>query len=111
MSVRDRVRRYRQTGGAADLVRVEVLVPLSMRDDIVAAAAHMRAEHRAKKQRVQALCSEAMDRYAIRLFDNVDLSRVPDVSRQAPVIAGALMERGDARAFAMGRRILAALEA
>lgn len=110
MAARDRVRRYRKTGGASDLVRVEVLVPLSKRADIVANAAHMRAEHRARKQRVQALCSKAMDLYAVRLFDSVDLSRVPDVVRQAPVIANALMERGDARAFAIGRKILAELE-
>ncbi|MHA6644464.1 hypothetical protein [Mesorhizobium sp. A623] len=110
MSARDRVRRYREVGGASDLIRVEVLVPSSMRANIVADAARLRAEHRARKQRVQALCTKAMDRYAVRLFDNVDLSRLPDIIRQAPVIAGALMERGDARAFAMGRRILAELE-
>jgi len=110
MSARDRVRRYRKSGGASDLVRAEVLVPSSKRADIVADAARMRAEHRARKQRVQAVCSKAMDRYATRLLDNVDLSRVLDVIRQAPVIAEALMERGDTRAFALGRRILAELE-
>jgi hypothetical protein len=110
MPARDRVRRYRESGGASDLVRVEVLVPSSRRADIIADAARMRAEHRARKQRVKALCAKALDRYAVRVLDNVDLSRLPDPVRQAPVIAGALMERGDARAFALGRKILAELD-
>lgn len=110
MSVRDRVRKYRETGGASDMVRVEVLVPSSKRGEIVAGAARLRAEHRARKQRLQEICSKAVERYAVRLFDNIDLGRVGDPMRQAPVIANALMERGDARAFVMGRRILAELE-
>lgn len=110
MTVRDRVRKYRESGGAADLVRVEVLVPASRRGEIVAAAAALRAEHRARKERLQEICTKAMERYAVRLFDNVDLGRVADPVRQARVIANALMERGDARAFVMGRRILAELE-
>lgn len=111
MSARDRVRRYREIGGASDLVRVEVLVPLAQRDAIVSEAARMRAAHREKKQRVKALCAKAVDRYAVRVFDNVDLSRVSDPLKQGSVIASALIERGDARAFAMGRQILAELEA
>ena len=110
MAVRDRVQKYRETGGASDLVRVEVLVPLSKRDEIIAGASRLRAEHRARKQRLQEMCSKAVERYAVRLFDNVDLGRVRDPARQASVIANALMERGDARAFVMGRRILAELE-
>lgn len=106
MPARDRVRKYRETGGASDLVRVEVLVPSSRRDEIVADAARMRAEHRARKKRLQEICDLAVDRYALRVLDNVDLGRVKGIERQAPVIADALMERGDARAFAMGRRIL-----
>jgi hypothetical protein len=110
MAVRDRVRKYRETGGASDLVRVEVLVPSARRDAIVAEAARMRSAHRDRKQRVARLCAEAVDRYAIRVFDNVDLSRVADPLEKGAVVARALMERGDARAFVMGRQILAELE-
>lgn len=110
MATRDRVRRYRETGGASDLLRVEVLVPSSKRGEIVAEAARMRAEHRERKQRIEEMCSKARQLYGVRLFDNVDLTRVLRIEQQAPVIANALMERGDARAFAMGRRILAELE-
>lgn len=110
MSARDRVRKYRQTGGASDLIRVEVLVPSSKRAEIVGDAARLRGEHRERKQRLHEICSKAVERYSIRLFDNVDLGRVQDPMLQARVIANALMERGDARAFVMGRQILAELE-
>lgn len=110
MGARERVRKYREVGGASDLVRVEVLVPRSRRGDIVADAARMRADYRERKERVRDLCVEAADRYSLRIFDNIDLARVPEIMKQAPVIADALFERGDARAFVLGRRIQAALE-
>lgn len=111
MSARERVRRYRETGAASDLVRVEVLVPASRRDAIVAEAARVRSAHRDKKERIAGLCADALALYPLRVLDNVDLGRIADPIRQGSVIAGALMERGDARAFALGRRILAEIEA
>ncbi len=111
MGARDRVRRYREIGGASDLVRVEVLVPSSRRASILAEAASMRNAHRERKQRIADLCSKATDQYAVRVFDNVDLSRLADPLKRGSVVARALMERGDARAFAMGRKILAELDA
>ena len=111
MAARERVRRYREVGGASDLVRVELLVPAAKRDALIADAARLRARHREKKQRLKALCATAVDRYSVRLFDNVDLSRIDDPRKRGSIIANALMERGDARAFAMGRRILAEMEA
>lgn len=110
MSARDRVRRYRENGGASDLVRVEVLVPASSRNAIVSEAARMRTEHRSRKKRLKDLCDKAAERYAVRVFDNVDLARVPDSQEQARVIAGALMERGDAGAFVLARKILSEAE-
>jgi hypothetical protein len=40
-----RVKKYRSEGGAADLARVEVLVPPSAREEILAVASRLRAEH------------------------------------------------------------------
>jgi hypothetical protein len=111
MSARDRVRRYRENGGASDLVRDEVLVPASSRSAIVSEAARMRDEHRQHKQRLKDLCDDAVDRYAVHIFDNIDLARVADPLQQARVIAGALMERGDASAFVLARKILSEVEA
>lgn len=102
--------KYRQSGGAADLVRVEVLVPPSQRGAILSEASRLRANHRARKERLEALCSRALDRYAARLLDNLDLERLEDRRQRATVIAEALMERGDAAAFVLARNILAELE-
>jgi hypothetical protein len=45
--------------------------------------------------------------YGARVLDNVDLDRLPALRARAGVIARALMERGDVRAFVLGREILA----
>jgi hypothetical protein len=109
MSVRQRIEKYRSSGGAADLVRVEVLVPLSARDAVIRMAAGLRAKHRGEKD-LQAMCDEALARYGVRIRDNVDLERLSVLRDRAEVIAKAIMERGDAQAFALGRRILAHME-
>ena len=108
MPVRQRIDKYRSTGGAADLVRVEVLVPPSGREDVVRLAARLRSEHRDSKE-LQAMCDRALSLHGPRILDNVDLGRLPDLRARAAVIARAMIERGDARAFALGREILAHL--
>src|SRR4051812_40879108 len=105
-SVRKRIEKYRRSGGAADLVKVEVLVPPSARDDVLRLAAKLRSEHRDRRE-LRKLCDRALSLYGPRVLDNVDLERVPDLRARAGVIARALMERGDARAFVLGRQILA----
>jgi hypothetical protein len=42
----------------------------------------------------------------VRILDNVDLDRLPDLRSRVAVVARALIDRGDARAFAMGRKML-----
>jgi hypothetical protein len=106
MSVRKRIEKYRSSGGAADLVKVEVLVPPSARDDVLRLAARLRSEHRDSKE-LRRLCDRALSLYGARALDNVDLDRLPALRARAGVIARALMERGDARAFVLGREILA----
>jgi hypothetical protein len=106
MSVRRRIQKYRSSGGAADLVKVEVLVPPSSREDVLRLAAKLRSEHRAGRE-LRTLCDRALALYRTRVLDNIDLERVPDLRARAKVMARALMERGDARAFVLGRQILA----
>lgn len=102
---RSRVEKYRREGGAADLVRVEVLVPPQARAQILAAASRLRAEHRGTKELIS-LYERALKAYGVRILDNVDLDRLPDLRSRAVVAARAMIDRGDARAFALGRRIL-----
>lgn len=110
IAARRRVEKYRNEGGASDLVRVEVLVPPSARVEILAAAARMRAQHRAAKE-LRSLYDAALKSYRVRILDNVDLDRLPDLKSRAAVVARAIIDRGDARAFALGRRMLAHIEA
>ena len=54
------------------------------------------------------LCREALSHYGVRVLDNVDLGRLDSLRDKALVIGRALMDRGDARAFVLARRIMAA---
>jgi hypothetical protein len=103
--VHKRVKKYRSEGGAADLARVEVLVPPSARSEILAMASRLRAEHRGKKE-LRALYDHALRSYRTRILDNIDLDRLPDLRARAAVVARAMIDRGDARAFAIGRQML-----
>lgn len=102
---RNRVKKYRREGGAADLARVEVLVPPSARKEILAIASRLRTEHRRNKE-LRALYDNALQFYGTRILDNVDLDRLPNLRSRAAVVARAMIDRGDARAFAMGRQML-----
>lgn len=59
---------------------------------------------------LEAICAQAFRQYGVRVLDNIDLSRLDGIAARAFVVAGALMERGDARAFALGRKILSCIE-
>lgn len=109
MGARERIKKYRESGGAHDLVRVEVLVPRESRDEILRAASSLRAAHRARKDRLAAFIVTATELYGLRICDNIDLDTLTDLPQKARVVAHALMERGDARAYAMGRKITAEL--
>jgi hypothetical protein len=100
-----RVKKYRSQGGAADLARVEVLVPPSARKKILEIASQLRDEYRSNKE-LRLLYDAALRSYGTRILDNVDLDRLPDLRSRAAVVARAMIDRGDARAFAMGRQIL-----
>ncbi|MBC7576619.1 hypothetical protein [Tardiphaga sp.] len=109
MTARDRIKKYRRCGGAADLVRVEVLVPSLARDEVLRLAERLRDEHRSDRE-LEVLCAQALSQYSVRILDNVDLDRLPDLRARAVVIAKAMMERGDAQAFVLGRELLSRAE-
>lgn len=60
MSVRERIRRYRTTGAAADLVRVEILVPADGRERVLALARELREEHR-RARAIRSVNAEAVN--------------------------------------------------
>ena len=100
-AARQRIKKYRSERGTADLV----LVPPSARNEILAVASRLRADHRPRKE-LRTLYDKALALYFTRILDSVDLDRLPDLRSRAAVIARAMIDRGDARAFAMGRQIL-----
>jgi hypothetical protein len=85
-------------------------VPPAMRDQVVAFASRLRSEHRRTKE-LQQMIDNALASYGTRILDSVDLDRLPDLRSRASVVARAMIDRGDARAFALGREILAHIEA
>ena len=52
MSVQDRVKRYKSTGGGVGFVRVEVLVPTEDREEILKLAANLRRQRREKASNI-----------------------------------------------------------
>jgi len=110
MSQKARSKRYREHGGAADLVRVEVLVPRYCRGEILKAGQRLRSDHRRRKQDIAPLLAAALHRYGARVLDNVDLERLEDIRQRARVVGRALQERTDARGFILGRRLIEAAE-
>ena len=103
MAANDRIKRYKSVGAAADLVRVEVLVPASGKQNVLNYAQRLRSEHRAE---LEALIEQALERYGPKIEDNIDLSRLANVSARARVVGRALLERGDAAGFKLGRQML-----
>jgi hypothetical protein len=110
MGARERIKKYRSSGGAADLVRVEVLVPAAGRSDILDSAAKLRAAGRKKNAELRQRLDAALALYGARILDNIDLEKAASLSQKSKLAANALIERGDARAFFMGRKLLAAAE-
>ena len=105
MAAAMRARKSHRAGRAGGLCRVEVLVPLSGRQQILAVASRLRTEQRDDRV-LGSLLDNALRLYGPRILDNIDLERLPDVRSRVVVAARAMIDRGDARAFAMGRRML-----
>jgi hypothetical protein len=101
--------RYRSTGGGADLVRVEVLVPERDRAEVLSYAAILRARHRTSvghKALFRALYDEALKKYGARCLWNAR----PALDRDGlSVVAGRLRKYGDMAAWRLANRIDAAI--
>lgn len=97
MSVRERIRRYKQTGGAAGLTRVEVLVPPEARGQVVALAARLRREHRLA-QAMRSVNSETVNNRAKLLIHRLIARRIatdPQVVARAKALVSQARDGGD----------------
>jgi hypothetical protein len=101
-------KKYRSRGGRTVLARVEPLVLASAPHEISVTVPHLRSE---RNEELRALYEKALASYRVRILDSIDLDRLPDFRSRAAVVARAMIDRGDARAFAIGRRMLRSLGA
>lgn len=94
MATRDRIKRHKTTGGAASLVRAEVLVPPGDGQKIIEA------------DEIDRLFNEAVTRYGKRCLWNVDPQPTSGGMR---VIADKLRKHGDMEAWKLATRIRKAI--
>lgn len=109
MALEERVAKYRTTGGGADLVWVEVLVPASSRSHILKEAAKLRAVHRGERElsaEEQRMSDEASSRYGARCLWDCRPARTVAGMR---MIAERLKTHGDMTAWRFALRIEEAL--
>ncbi|MGL4634860.1 MAG: hypothetical protein ACRCWF_02670 [Beijerinckiaceae bacterium] len=55
----------------------------------------------------EAAISEALQLYGARATENISLDKLPDARSKARVLGRKLMDHGDARAYALGRDLVA----
>ena len=87
MSNIQRQDRYKTTGGAADLVKVETLVPVDSRARILEPAADLRKEHRRSKAAVNSVIAKvraACARLPRQFSQPVDVDRIVITSVNVP---------------------------
>lgn len=105
-AVSERVSKLRHRRNMAGLIRVEVMVPKDHADSLRAYAAQLR--HGSGSERLDAirkLIAKAYDRYRAQYLDNIDIRPDHADFADAAIIAAALMHRGNAEAFKLGRQI------
>lgn len=105
-SANERVYRSRERRREAGLKRVEVFVPVDQVDKLKAYAAQLRegSESEAVKE-ARKLIAKAYRKFRARCLDNIDVDPEKAGLADAAVIAAALMHRGNAEAYSLGKRI------
>lgn len=105
-SANERVYRSRERRRQAGLKRVEVFVPIDQVDTLKAYAAHLRegSQSEAVKE-ARKLIAKAYRKFRARCLDNIDVDPEKAGLADAAVIAAALMHRGNAEAYSLGKRL------
>lgn len=105
-SVNERVYRSRERRRQAGLKRVEVFVPVDQVDKLKAYAAQLRegSQSEAVKE-ARKLIAKAYRKFRARCLDNIDVDPEKAELPDAAVIAAALMHRGNAEAYSLGKRL------
>lgn len=106
MSVSQRVHQSRERRRRAGLKRVEVYVPRDKVDMVRAYAAQLReGSQSAAVQEVRKLVAKAYRKFHASCLDNISVEPEKANLSDAAVVAAALMHRGNAEAFKLGKQI------
>ena len=107
-SLNERVHRSRRRMRQAGLKRVEVLVPEGQVDLVKAYAAKLREGSRSEAlAEIRKLVAKAYRKFHATCLDNISVNPDEADFGDAVVVAAALMHRGNAEAFKLGRQIRA----
>ena len=102
----ERVSALRKRQRQAGLARVEVLVPADKTDLIKSYAANLRqGSHPERLDKVRRLIRKAYRNHYARFLDNISIDPETADFADAHVVAAALMHRGNADAFKLGRQL------
>ena len=105
-SVRERVSQVRERQRQAGLMRVEVSVPKDHVDAVKAYAAQLREGSQSKRiKEIRKVLARAYRKYHASCLDNIGIQPEGANFGDAAVVAAALMHRGDAEAYKLGRLI------
>ena len=105
-SASERVGQVRARHRAAGLRRVEVLVPEDKVDAVRAYAAQLREGSNAQRiEQARKLMAKAYGRFRASCLDNIDIDPARADLADAAIVAAALMNRGNAEAFKLGRQL------
>lgn len=103
---KERVHQLRIRRLQAGLKRVEVLVPANQVDMLKAYAAQLReGSHSEVMSEVRKLIAKAYRKYRASCLDNINVIPESADLPDAMVVAAALMHRGNADAYELGRQI------
>ena len=104
--VSERVQRSRERSRRAGFKRVEVLVPAHQVDLVRAYAAQLREGSQSEAmEQVRKLVAKAYRKFHAACLDNISVSPEHASFSDAAVVAAALMHRGNAEAFKLGKQI------
>lgn len=105
-SVNERVRQSRARHRQAGLKRIEVVVPKDKADLLKAYAAQLREGSQSEVLgQVRKLVAKAYRNFRASCLDNIQVNPESADMPDAAVVAAALMYRGNAEAFKLGRQI------
>jgi hypothetical protein len=106
LPVNERVSQSRERHRQAGLRRVEVLVPKDQADLVKAYAAQLRDGSQSDRiKKIRQLIGKAYKQHYARCLDNISVDPEEANFADAAVVAAALMHRGNADAYKLGRQI------